>query len=764
MSNLNALRTTLRKLGTNAAQFFAPSVVRTRGGDSPDTLGGDAGTHSSVWHDVAADERNPDVLMPTWDTTAASDRQSAKVAVPVPEQDVANFLPPAPIIQAASLPPAEMCLDIPELDDTVITQEIPPASPVISTRLTVSPDVAAVKATPTAEQKAVARAPADERQLVIAGPGTGKTFTVIQRLEYLLSAEGLGVGQILVLSFSRSAVREIDTRLRRQVIDHDAHGDLSYLQVRTFDSFAYRLLSEVGKSPNITMKTYDEIISQAAKEIARQGSDAREIVAGLEHLIVDELQDLVGPRAALVKSMLLAMGGGFTLLGDPAQAIYDYQTRISGGTSSIAFLAWLRKHTVEWELQERTLSRNLRGSHRCFAVSERHRPALLDSTDRYRTYRQLKRDLEALPSAGCASGIDPMINDLPPGKTEAILCRSNNDALQIHMHLLCQGIAHTLAVNADETGLPAWVGRILSDWTAPDITKTQFDSRWASSVGSYLTLRPDDAWSALQRVMNEGRRSRRFAMSDLRQALARRPDLPNGSSIQAAPVTVSTIHRAKGREYDQVLILDSPDRFQYERSLYHESKAASEAGEEARVLYVAATRARDNLYSLRRGDLGKSRTLASTERDYAILSSRDVLVEVGIRGDVDDLVAVSTSLFPDAAAVARAQQYWWQLTVEPVMNCVDVTWDRQRRRCSIRSPEGNILLGGLSQDFVTDMHLLSNWLSRDISKLIGVPVRSVETAVITTPRDDVHMPYRQSGIYLTARLQGLVYAGKWSGR
>jgi DNA helicase-2/ATP-dependent DNA helicase PcrA len=50
---------------------------------------------------------------------------------------------------------------------------------------------------------------------------------------------------------------------------------------------------------------------------------------GIRHFIIDEYQDLTGIRATLVQRLLeiLAAGNddcGFTVLGDPDQAIYDW--------------------------------------------------------------------------------------------------------------------------------------------------------------------------------------------------------------------------------------------------------------------------------------------------------------------------------------------------------------------------------------------------------------------------------------------------------
>jgi superfamily I DNA/RNA helicase len=58
---------------------------------------------------------------------------------------------------------------------------------------------------PTDEQQQVIERPADSRTLVIAPAGSGKTYTLVRRLDHLLD-EGLSNDEILMLSFSRAAV------------------------------------------------------------------------------------------------------------------------------------------------------------------------------------------------------------------------------------------------------------------------------------------------------------------------------------------------------------------------------------------------------------------------------------------------------------------------------------------------------------------------------------------------------------------------------
>lgn len=52
-------------------------------------------------------------------------------------------------------------------------------------------------------------------QLVIAGPGSGKTWLLIEKIKYLLQ-QGVPGNQILALTFSEKAAREMQDRIDKE--------------------------------------------------------------------------------------------------------------------------------------------------------------------------------------------------------------------------------------------------------------------------------------------------------------------------------------------------------------------------------------------------------------------------------------------------------------------------------------------------------------------------------------------------------------------
>ena len=172
----------------------------------------------------------------------------------------------------------------------------------------------------TAEQLEIINLPVAAHALVSAAAGTGKTHTLAGRLTRLVESEGLSAGDdVLVLSFSRAAVAE----LRRRITG--LAGDARYVGAATFDSFATRILAEAEPAGLLSRLDYDSRIRSAVDLLS--GPGIPDEVKLVRHVLVDEIQDLVGSRAQLVMALLERAEAGFTLFGDPAQAIYGHQAR-----------------------------------------------------------------------------------------------------------------------------------------------------------------------------------------------------------------------------------------------------------------------------------------------------------------------------------------------------------------------------------------------------------------------------------------------------
>lgn len=119
----------------------------------------------------------------------------------------------------------------------------------------VTPDVARARAgstDPTREQQAVAEHPLGAPAIVDAGAGTGKTYTIINRVEYLHRTGQCEAKHILLLTFARKAAAE----LRRRVLER-LGPNVEPPLCATFHAFASSVLSQhaydLDVSPDATV-------------------------------------------------------------------------------------------------------------------------------------------------------------------------------------------------------------------------------------------------------------------------------------------------------------------------------------------------------------------------------------------------------------------------------------------------------------------------------------------------------------------------------
>ncbi|HEV2361595.1 MAG TPA: UvrD-helicase domain-containing protein, partial [Acidimicrobiales bacterium] len=346
------------------------------------------------------------------------------------------------------------------------------------------------------EQNLVAAAAFDARILVTAGPGTGKTFTLVARLLHLIDEEGLAPGaEILVLSFSRAAVREV----RRRVA---GHGSASYVRAMTFDSFATRLLAEVEPEGTWQQCSFDPRIERATAAIRDGKADGS--LEDVRHIVIDEAQDLVGVRADLVAA-LLSRNVGFTVFGDPAQGIYDFQLSDPElrRLGSALLYRWIRDNCHG--LVERSLTINFRARSES-AKSALAFGALLNSRDP--DFAVIRRGLEtALMSATTLGDVDAAASALRRTDVRtAILCRTNGEALLVSERLHEARISHRVRPSSTDRQVGRWLAETLA------MSAARVQSRRAVLVA--LTdvdlpdgLTPDDTWRLLKRLEPRTRRS-----------------------------------------------------------------------------------------------------------------------------------------------------------------------------------------------------------------------------------------------------------------
>ncbi len=80
--------------------------------------------------------------------------------------------------------------------------------------------------------------------LIIAGPGTGKTYTLVKRVVYLITVKKVKPEEIMVATFTEKAAKELITRVTNELYAVGVSGDLNEMFIGTFHSIYLRILKE----------------------------------------------------------------------------------------------------------------------------------------------------------------------------------------------------------------------------------------------------------------------------------------------------------------------------------------------------------------------------------------------------------------------------------------------------------------------------------------------------------------------------------------
>lgn len=483
-----------------------------------------------------------------------------------------------------------------------------------------------------ADQERVAHAGADERLYVVAGPGSGKTETVSARMAYLTEEELTG-DSLLVISFSRAAVEAVQRR-QRKYSPHTAAW------ITTLDSLASRLLSDAGV--DVSGLNFDTRIKRLLTALLDDPKVADQLQQ-VEHIIVDEVQDVVGVRADLLAALLAALppSSGFTLLGDPLQGIYDFQLQAGTLTADA-----LRARATSLGSQEV----ELHGQYRAKTSDARQAMAMRKDGSTAQWIQVMESHVSKMAHVKAEQLADWITNALG---SIAVLTQSNAQALVVAREL------HSLGVSAEVLGSPIsrpvdpWIARDLADVVGP-IEWEDFRERLAEVDAE--TAR--DRWLTLRRWTRPKGRS--LEVGKVAQRLAA-GIVPVSLSAARRRVTVSTIHRAKGLEFDRVLLLEPSAWYR------NDDEEAF-----ARSMFVAITRPRFRLFTFTPpADAAWWGVDSVTQRAVRSPRGRRGIIGFEIRGS-----DWRTNTPPDAAGQPeRAQEILAELGHESVPRAVEVRFN-----------------------------------------------------------------------------------------
>ena len=127
--------------------------------------------------------------------------------------------------------------------------------------------------------------------MILAGAGSGKTRTLVSRIQYLLSEKKISPFRILAVTFSNKAAKEMRDRV---CLENDL--DLGAIQITTFHSFCSRSLRSeaqfLGLSKNFTIYDTSEMKSVIKTVLGRRGINQKEVHPNEVSYYIDGIKNL----------------------------------------------------------------------------------------------------------------------------------------------------------------------------------------------------------------------------------------------------------------------------------------------------------------------------------------------------------------------------------------------------------------------------------------------------------------------------------------
>ena len=458
---------------------------------------------------------------------------------------------------------------------------------------------------------------ADDREqtnvLVLAGPGSGKTRVLAHRIAYLIRVRRENARGILALAYNRHAAVDIRRRLE-DLIGHDARG----ITVLTCHALAMRLagasFKDQAERPDDEM--FRKVLRRAVNLLRGEGlpqdeaDERRErLLAGFRWILVDEYQDINADRYELISALagrtLDDDAGKLTLfaVGDDDQNIYAFDD------TSVEFI-----HRFQEDYGPRPiyLTDNYRSTHHIIAAAN----AVIEPARQRMKVKQpihIDRARAKDPPGGRWQQLDPIargrVQILPTGRDPVSQARTATLEL-LRLAALspdwdwsrCAVIAREwkyldpVRAFCETHGIPAQMGkeefsgfwrlretRAFIDW----LRHREEDTVTTDDLRDWVTTCTINPWNELLRqAIEEHAMETSGAETPVNHFIEWLAGWGREIRRRQRGLLLLTAHRAKGLEFDHVVVLDGN---------WNRTGQGEHPDEARRLYYVAMTRARETL-------------------------------------------------------------------------------------------------------------------------------------------------------------------------
>ncbi len=474
------------------------------------------------------------------------------------------------------------------------------------------------------DQKAIFDFPLDMNLNVIAGPGTGKTHTLVTRVAMLIQKKMIAPNEILLLAYNRSVVEELRSRIRQIFTKLGYKSITRDLKIHTFASLErFALRDRLQEAEQITPRVdrdnnLDIFKTREAFFLHLLKTEPGYIATSLgkpRFIFVDEFQDITSNRLQILKGVFTPNYSSITVIGDPVQSIYGFERE-----GNIDPKPYYEEFDKLFTPEILPLSRNYRSTSEIVDYGQTlladqnktfEMPSLTANAGSVENSCEIINLLGEGPHRSQESIVSSFIDD-GDKKELAILFRTNGELFRAYSKLRAQGVlAEMIHIQSSNDNFVR--SREVSHFV--DKIKIYQTEHVSHSGIDMIVSEIDEAiinksiWEkhVLQKLIGvlkeyqeiHKKEDTYLELIDFIEDISRKDDgvlwklyLKFFSAENNKRIVLSTMHKAKGLEFDEVIVTPSFHKLNSQSPEEFEAMCQ----EEERLLYVAVTRAKYKLY------------------------------------------------------------------------------------------------------------------------------------------------------------------------
>ncbi|MFC1616256.1 ATP-dependent helicase [Patescibacteria group bacterium] len=464
--------------------------------------------------------------------------------------------------------------------------------------------------------------------LITAGAGTGKTFTLINRVGQIIKSKKITTNQVLILTFTNKAAHELTERL----VKNKYFG----IQVMTFHSLAAKLLRKFWKidftindDEDPETLNFDQLLTKILETWTDNPKSLKKSQKLFKYIMVDEYQDVNTEQIKII-TKLVENHKNICVVGDEDQTIYSWRGAHASTMNNFVKI-FPKTQNIVLQQNYRNPPNILKASEELIINNKDRTPKILQSTKIQNQKTKLWKSNNPWEQSEIISHLLEKYLGSHSNMVDADYLDNENQETNYSFSDIAfiyrtQEQGKKIAVKLEKRGYPCQRSAADNFWkkaeinqfinelkpliNLPKFPKKSFSEWIQDRIDEFINNQeiPNHKQTNLNLLLSI---AINFNHQKIKTALQNFLDEAETSQeadnlIKPNAIQLLTFHAAKGLEFPIVIILDLNEEIIPHKQSLGDGYLISE---ERRLLYVGMTRATENLHLITNTKKPKSRFL-----------------------------------------------------------------------------------------------------------------------------------------------------------